>query len=75
VQLPCDSAETQVWEQILHIRAMVDELLRAGAPRQAAAYARISQLLALAEALLEGMAARPAPLPEQSSDTLPVSSA
>lgn len=73
MQLPCDSAETQVWEQILHIRAMVDELLRAGAPRQAAAYERISQLLALAEALLEGLAV-PAPL-DHGADTRPVSSA
>lgn len=73
MQLPCDSAETQVWEQILHIRAMVDELLRAGAPRQAAAYARISQLLALAESLLEGLAA--APLADHSADNRPVSSA
>lgn len=57
MQLPCDSAETQVWEQLLHIRALVEQLLRDGAARQATAYARVSQLLAAVETILEDMAA------------------
>jgi hypothetical protein len=74
VQLPCDSAETQVWEQLLHIRALVEQLLRDGAARQATAYARVSQLLAAVETILEDMAAS-APESAPANESLTVSSA
>jgi hypothetical protein len=74
VQLPCDSAETQVWEQLLHIRALVEQLLRDGAARQTTAYARVSQLLAAVETILEDMAAS-APERAPADEGLTVSSA